>query len=81
MGNFIYVAGGMTSDNFTNSVERYDINADCWEYLTPLPFACFSMTLVAIQNRYIICIGCRFDSVGASEKVMCFDTWNLAKGW
>ena len=57
MGNFIYVAGGIIDLNYTSSVERYDINTDTWEYFCPLPYPCFSMTMVAIKKRYIICFG------------------------
>lgn len=60
VGNFIYTAGGVTSNHqYSSSTDRYCVLTDKWENLPTctFPFPLFANSLVCIRKRYIYQLG------------------------
>ena len=58
IGGFVYSCGGIDSDGFLDSCERYDIKNDMWHQDVPaLPEACFSQTLMVVKKVWIYSFG------------------------
>ena len=58
IGNQIYALGGISNEDALDSVEVYDVSSDKWEQMEQkLPKKAYSMSLVAIQKRYIFSFG------------------------
>ena len=55
--NEIYVAGGYHEGELTRSVEAYSIKDNAWKTLPQLNEAKCSVSLCALQGRYLYCFG------------------------
>lgn len=59
--HFVYVSGGMPAEVVGRSMERYDINRDCWELITiALPEAFVHHALVPLTHKRVAVMGGKF---------------------
>lgn len=57
IGNFIYVAGGGSSEGYLKSCEQYNILENKWITIPDLPYTSFAMNLITVLNRWIFGFG------------------------
>lgn len=96
IGNLIYVVGGrhgfcygVSTYNFINTCETYDVLADKWNYLPSsanLPQMLCGMAVEAFNKRFLYAFG-GVNDFGQTlldydkEMFMRLDTYCLSKGW
>ena len=71
----IFILGGVGGDNLLarlDTVETYDITADKWKQMPPLPFKMFHMA-TAIWHNNIVIVGGRDEKGGDLDTVLMYD--------